>query len=160
MTRLQFDLPDSEASERFAAALADALADRSGAVIYLQGDLGAGKTTIARALLRRLGVQGAIRSPTYTIMEPYEIEGRRLLHMDLYRIEAADLEQLGLDDYSPRDTIWLVEWPEKADGELPPFDLDLRLQHTENGRRLQLEAAEGWERALQALPAQASQDSA
>lgn len=132
------DLADPEATATFARRLARLLAPLPGAVVYLRGPLGAGKTSIARELLRALGVQGTIRSPTYTLMEPYEIGGRRLLHMDLYRIEAADLEQLGLVDYPPSETLWLVEWPEKAQGGLPPPDLDLSIQMQGEGRRLEL----------------------
>jgi len=81
-------------------------------------------------------VTGAIRSPTYTLMEPYELGSRRVLHMDLYRLEAADLEQLGLDDYPPAETLWLVEWPEKGGQHLPAADIELHLSVDGRGRRL------------------------
>jgi tRNA threonylcarbamoyladenosine biosynthesis protein TsaE len=131
-------LADAEATAAFGRELADALRDERGAVIHLRGTLGAGKTTLARELLRALGVTGTIRSPTYTLMEPYELPDRRVLHMDLYRIEAADLEQLGLDDYSPTETLWLVEWPEKGGAGLPKADLVLELAALGEGRKLQI----------------------
>ncbi len=130
------DLPDTDATETFGRELAARLEDGAGGVIYLHGELGAGKTTLVRALLRALGVTGAIRSPTYTLMEPYELGSCRVLHMDLYRLEAADLEQLGLDDYPPAETLWLVEWPEKGGQHLPAADIELHLSVDGRGRRL------------------------
>ena len=89
------------------------------AVVHLQGDLGAGKSTLARALLRALGVSGAIRSPTYTLIERYPVEGGEAWHLDLYRIgDAGELEFLGLDDAAA--VLWLVEWPERGGASLPP----------------------------------------
>ncbi len=137
-TSLSCELADAEATAAFARRLAALLAPLPGAVVYLSGRLGAGKTTLARALLRAMGVQGTIRSPTYTLLEPYELDGRRVLHMDLYRIESLDVDQLGLDDYPPSETLWLVEWPEKAGGRLPLPDLDLQFEIRGEGRRLSL----------------------
>lgn len=134
-------LADAEATAVFGRELAEALRDVPGAVIHLRGTLGAGKTTLARELLRALGVTGTIRSPTYTLMEPYELPGRRVLHMDFYRIDAADLEQLGLDDYPPSETLWLVEWPEKGGAGLPKADLVLELFAAGEGRKLQISTA-------------------
>jgi tRNA threonylcarbamoyladenosine biosynthesis protein TsaE len=132
------NLPDAEATEAFAQQLARALDGQRGGVIHLRGTLGAGKTTLARSLLRALGVTGTICSPTYTLMEPYDLPGRRVLHMDLYRIDAPDLEQLGLDDYPPQETLWLVEWPEKGGALLPPADLDLLLEVSGAGRKIRI----------------------
>ncbi|MDB5968912.1 MAG: tsaE [Hydrocarboniphaga sp.] len=131
-------LADAEATAAFGRELAVALREQRGAVIHLRGTLGAGKTTLARELLRALGVTGTIRSPTYTLMEPYELPDRRVLHMDLYRIEASDLDQLGLDDYPPEETLWLVEWPEKGGAGVPRADLDLLLEPAGEGRKLQI----------------------
>lgn len=122
------------------AAIAAALGDRAGAVVFLQGPLGAGKTTVARGLLRALGVRGAIRSPTYTLLEPYELTGelagRVLVHLDLYRLaDARELEPLGLRDYPPERCWWLIEWPERAAGRLPPAALTVALAHDGEGRR-------------------------
>lgn len=121
------------------AAVARGLADRAGAVIYLEGPLGAGKTTLVRGLLRALGVTGTIRSPTYTLLEPYEPGGRSLVHLDLYRLaDPRELESLGLRDYPRERCWWLVEWPERGSPRLPEPDLRLRLAHDPAGRRAEL----------------------
>ena len=118
------------------AAIAASLAGRKGLVIHLTGPLGAGKTTLARGLLRALGVTGTIRSPTYTLLEPYEIGGRTLVHLDLYRLkDERELEPLGLRDYPPDTCWWLIEWPERAGTRLPPPDLAVALSHHDAARR-------------------------
>jgi len=111
------------------------------AVVQLQGDLGAGKSTLARALLRALGVQGGIRSPTYTLVERYPLsDGHEAWHLDLYRIgQAEELDFLGLDEGSA--SLWLVEWPERGAGALPPTDLIVALEIEGQGRRARLSAA-------------------
>ena len=147
-------LADAGATEALGARLARALAQQPGLVIYLEGDLGAGKTTLARGLLRALGVQGAIRSPTYTLMEVYEPAGRAVLHMDLYRLtDPLELQNLGLADFPPNKTLWLVEWPERGAGLLPPFDLRLRLAAEGAGRVVNVDLSQRlsksfWEAAL------------
>lgn len=109
------------------------------AVVHLQGDLGAGKSTLARALLRALGVEGAIRSPTYTLVERYPIPAGEAWHLDLYRIgDAAELDFLGLDDATA--TLWLVEWPERAGPALPAADLLVELAMSGSGRSACLQA--------------------
>jgi tRNA threonylcarbamoyladenosine biosynthesis protein TsaE len=127
-----FFLVDPDATDAFGRALADTRPAR--AVVHLQGDLGAGKSTLARALLRRLGVEGTIRSPTYTLVERYPITGGEAWHLDLYRIgDAGELEFLGLDESSV--VLWLVEWPERGVGALPPPDLKLMLAMQDKGRQ-------------------------
>lgn len=108
------------------------------ALVELQGDLGAGKSTTARALLRALGVTGPIRSPTYTLVERYPLaDGSEAWHMDLYRIGGAgELDFLGLDEGSA--SLWLVEWPERGAGTLPATDLRVALSMEGEGRRVQL----------------------
>ncbi|HEY4529567.1 MAG TPA: tRNA (adenosine(37)-N6)-threonylcarbamoyltransferase complex ATPase subunit type 1 TsaE [Luteimonas sp.] len=122
------------------AALAGALAASQPplAVVHLHGDLGAGKSTLARAWLRALGVTGPVRSPTYTLVERYPLQtGGEALHLDLYRIgDAGELEFLGLDDADAR--LWLVEWPERGLGALPPPDLEVRLAMQGAGRHCQV----------------------
>lgn len=132
-------LRNAEETAALGAAIAGALADRPGAVIYLEGPLGAGKTTLVRGLLRTLGVEGTIRSPTYTLLEPYEPAGRSVVHLDLYRLaDPRELESLGLRDYPRERCWWLVEWPERGGSRLPEPDLRLRLAHDPAGRRAEL----------------------
>ncbi len=145
----QLFLPDAEATGALGARLAASLPPR--AVVHLHGDLGAGKSTLARALLRALGVTGTIRSPTYTLVEQYPLAaGGLALHLDLYRIgDPGELEFLGLDDAPAR--LWLIEWPERGQGALPSPDLEVALQVDGTGRRALLTArtpaAEDWLRA-------------
>ena len=129
-------LPDIHALEAAAKRLAATLPQR--AVIYLHGPLGAGKTALVRALLKALGWQGIVASPTYTLLESYEIGGRLVLHWDLYRLaDPEELEFLAVRDLVDASAIWLVEWPERGVGHLPACDLHLELQYGEPGRRLQ-----------------------
>ena len=110
-------------------------------VVYLEGDLGAGKSTFVRALLGARGVGERIKSPTYSLIETYAVAGNSAHHLDLYRIANADeLEWLGLPDLLDESTLLLVEWPERATGALPFPDLRVRLQHAGNRRDLELEA--------------------
>lgn len=135
------DLADEPATLRFAARLARALpAAAAPLVLYLYGDLGAGKTTLARGLLQAMGETGAVRSPTYALMAEYEPAGRRVLHLDLYRLESAgDLMALGLGDHLPGSALWLIEWPEKGEGgELPPADAGIYLEPAGTGRRARI----------------------
>jgi tRNA threonylcarbamoyladenosine biosynthesis protein TsaE len=130
-------LPDAKATEAFGAALAKALGARSGVVIYLSGELGTGKTTLVRGLLHALGVEGSIRSPTYTLIEPYRAGGKDVVHLDLYRIaDPLELANLGLADFPPGQTWWLIEWPERAGSTLPSADLELSLRHVPEGREV------------------------
>ena len=148
----QQSLADSDATERFGAQLAKTLPPNAG--VHLHGDLGAGKSTLARAMLRALGVTGTIRSPTYTLMEQYPLPaGGMALHLDLYRIgDAGELEFLGLDPAEAR--LWLVEWPERGLGALPAADLEVRLAVEGEGRRCLLRAHSDAGRAWLAALAQ------
>ncbi|MEB1530616.1 tRNA (adenosine(37)-N6)-threonylcarbamoyltransferase complex ATPase subunit type 1 TsaE [Xanthomonas sp. WHRI 7945] len=134
---MHLHLHDSDATERLGQLLA---ATRPAlATVHLHGDLGAGKSTLARALLRALGVQGAIRSPTYTLVERYPLPDGEAWHLDLYRIGAAgELDFLGLDEAAA--TLWLVEWPERGGDMLPPADLAVALALHDAGRSVQLRA--------------------
>ena len=133
---MQLQLRDSEATEALGHALA--ATQVMPAVVYLHGDLGAGKSTLARAWLRALGVTGTIRSPTYTLVERYSLlGGDEALHLDLYRIGGAgELEFLALDDAA--GALWLVEWPERSGGALPAADLQIDLAVADLGRSARL----------------------
>lgn len=143
-------LPDADATAALGARLAGSLPAH--AVVELHGDLGAGKSTLARSLLRALGVTGTIRSPTYTLVEQYPLAtGGIALHLDLYRIgDPGELEFLGLDAGEIR--LWLVEWPERGQGGLPLPDLRIHLDLEDDGRRCQLVPAspegEDWIKVL------------
>lgn len=131
-------LADEQATVQLGGALARTRPAQ--AVVQLRGDLGAGKSTLARALLRALGVQGPIRSPTYTLVERYPVDGGEAWHLDLYRIgNAGELDFLGLDEAGA--TLWLVEWPERGAGALPPTDLIVDLAVAGEGRSFRLSAA-------------------
>ncbi|ULQ45743.1 tRNA (adenosine(37)-N6)-threonylcarbamoyltransferase complex ATPase subunit type 1 TsaE [Flagellatimonas centrodinii] len=133
-------LPTPAATDAAGAALAAALADDLRGLVTLEGDLGAGKTHLARAMLRHLGVNGAIRSPTYTLVEPYEVNAGRVLHLDLYRLSAPEeLLSLGLDDDPPTQSLWLLEWPDRAAELLPSPRIAVRLtMSAAGGRQLHL----------------------
>lgn len=135
------ELPDPEATDELGRALA-ATRPRQ-AVVYLHGDLGAGKSTLARALLRGLGVVGPVRSPTYTLVERYPLgQDAEALHLDLYRIGApGELEYLGLDESGA--ALWLVEWPERGGDALPAADLHVHLELDGAGRRARLAPGTG-----------------
>lgn len=134
---MQIELPGPEATDELGYALAASRPPR--AVVHLHGDLGAGKSSLARALLRALGVQGPVRSPTYTLVERYPVAGGEAWHLDLYRIaDAGELDFLGLD--GDEATLWLVEWPERGLGALPKADLAVHLAVAGTGRTARLEA--------------------
>lgn len=137
-TCMRLQLADADATEALGRALAGSRPPQ--AVVHLHGDLGAGKSTLARALLRALGVEGTIRSPTYTLVERYPLAtGGEAWHLDLYRIGAPEeLDYLGLDEVAA--VLWLVEWPERGAGILPPADLHVRLAIDGNGRQAELQA--------------------
>ena len=121
-------LRGEDATLDFGAAAARALptTGEEPFVMLLSGDLGAGKTTFSRGLLRALGVTRAVKSPSYGLLELYDAGGWQVLHLDLYRLrDPEELEHLGLRDYHAGRTLWLVEWPEQGRGHLPPADLRL-----------------------------------
>ena len=137
MPALMLDSP--AATEQLGARLAKTLAP--GCVLYLHGELGAGKTTLARGLLRGLGHRGAVKSPTYTLVEPYQIGDWRLFHWDLYRLAApGELEFLGLREQLDGEAVLVIEWPERCQGELPPADVEVTLAYADSGRSGVLEA--------------------
>lgn len=135
MTMRTLFLPDEEATVAAGARLASASGGHG--VIALHGNLGSGKTTLCRGLIRALGHTGAVKSPTYTLVEPYELGGMRVLHYDLYRLsDPEEVEFLGMRDFLDGSTLTLIEWPEKAIGFMPPTDLELTLEVASTGREI------------------------
>ena len=132
---VEIALPDAAATESLGQALAAALAaDSHGWLVLLRGELGAGKTTTARAMLEALGHDGVVPSPTYTLVEPYELPAGTIYHVDLYRIsDESELEFLGWTDL--REGLVLVEWPERAPTLTRDADLEIRLDYDADGRR-------------------------
>ena len=137
MTDAPLEIVGAPAQERLGAALA-AVCPRP-FVVFLEGDLGAGKTTLVRGFLRALGHAGAVRSPTFTLLEPYAFAAGPVYHLDLYRLADPDeLAFLGLRDLLGGQSILLVEWPERGRGELPAPDLRIVIEHLPDGRQVQL----------------------
>ena len=146
----EFELSDEMAT----LALGSAVAGKSQGpqVIFLRGDLGAGKTTFSRGFLRGRGHDGSVKSPTYTLVEPYEsVAGGPVFHLDLYRLgDAQELAFLGLGDYLSAEGILLIEWPERAEAQLPLANLDITLTTQGSGRKATVRTADPV--LLKALP--------
>ncbi len=140
LANLSFQLTDTLATEGLGARLAELL--RSGGVVFLEGTLGAGKTTLTRGLLHRLGHEGAVKSPTYTLVEPYELAGIRVFHFDLYRLgDPEELEYMGIRDYFLEQNLCIVEWPNRGAGVLPKPDLAIELTVSGTGRLARLQSS-------------------
>jgi tRNA threonylcarbamoyladenosine biosynthesis protein TsaE len=155
----EFALPDEAATLALGALLAECLPKdaRPAAVIYLEGDLGAGKTTLVRGLLRKAGVGGTVKSPTYTLVEPHVVSGLNLYHFDFYRFTVPEeFIDAGLDEYFADTGLCLVEWPDRARPYLPSSDLRIELRVEGAGRRARIDAeserGHQWLKGLNALP--------
>jgi tRNA threonylcarbamoyladenosine biosynthesis protein TsaE len=130
-------LPNAVATEAFGNQLAAMI--KPPTVIFLEGELGAGKTTLVRGFLRSFGYSDSVKSPTFTLVEPYQFETCQIYHFDLYRLNAPEeLELMGVRDYFSEDAIILVEWPERGIGFLPKADLILTLSLMPEGRALKI----------------------
>jgi len=139
---MHFHLADSRTTEALGTALARAFPGAStGAVVYVQGELGAGKTTCVRSLLRALGVTAPVRSPTYTLVDSYTLATLNCVHIDLYRLQSdVEVEELGLRDLTGPGFLMLIEWPEKGGAAIPRADLQLRLTYAGESRLAALSA--------------------
>ncbi|MFZ5561850.1 MAG: tRNA (adenosine(37)-N6)-threonylcarbamoyltransferase complex ATPase subunit type 1 TsaE [Pseudomonadota bacterium] len=147
MSALRLAAADADAQEALGRRLAAALRGRG--VVYLQGDLGAGKTTLTRGVLRGYGHAGAVKSPTYTLVEPYELAGIAVYHFDLYRLtDPEELELMGMREYFRPDALVLLEWPERGQPLLPPADVAITIRAGNNGRTLEFAACNEYGRSV------------
>lgn len=136
-------LPDQDSTENLAQALSAALLDSNNGIlsarIHLIGDLGAGKTCFTRAFLRSCGVKGRIKSPSYALLETYNVSSNNFYHLDFYRFSSeSDWVDAGFRDILEQDSVVLIEWPDKAGDLLPKPDIDINLQYLESGRQATL----------------------
>jgi len=157
---MTFVASDVAAMRSIGAAIADAMQSIAQPfVIALEGELGAGKTTLVAGVLDRLGFKGHARSPTYTLIEPYEFGARSVYHLDLYRLaDPSEVEALGLRDLLLPHSVFLIEWPERGGAAIPAADLTVRIQYAANtsGREIELLAgSKSGESVLRRLPATA-----
>jgi len=140
---MKFGLIDESATLEFGARLAAAMPPFTGGAmkVALRGDLGAGKTTLTRGFLHSLGVTGSVRSPTFSLLETYELDRLIVVHLDLYRLrDAGDVRGLGLADHDRQGCLWMVEWPERAERALGQFDLEVSLRVVGIGREVEVTA--------------------
>ncbi len=140
---LRYDLVDSEATIAMGNTLAQLIKNelKKGLIVYLNGELGAGKTTLTRGFVQGMGHKGNVKSPTYTLVEPYELNAWNVYHFDLYRLaDPEELEYMGIRDYFGENSCCFIEWPEKGEGLLPKPDLILTIEYVGSQRQVTLES--------------------
>jgi tRNA threonylcarbamoyladenosine biosynthesis protein TsaE len=154
--KLEQILPDEAATVAFGDKIAKSIVNVSevkGVTLYLHGDLGAGKTTLTRGIVTGFGHQGRVKSPTYTLVEPYELKLRTVYHFDLYRLaDPEELEFMGIRDYFADNCVCVVEWPQQGQGFLPAADLLVYLVYVDDHRQVTLQSnSEVGEKLVRAL---------
>ena len=134
---MNIELTGSDETEMLGAALWKALPHNC--ILFLYGDLGAGKTTLVRGMLRAAGYMGAVKSPTYSLVEEYQLPDRQVFHFDFYRLQdPEELEWMGMNDYLQQQALCCIEWPQMGEGYLPPADVEVRLSHQGEGRSIEI----------------------
>ena len=142
MSEISFTLENEKSTEKLGALLSalcvgEAKEKKRSILIFLMGDLGAGKTTLSRGFILANGYSDIVRSPTYTLVEPYDFEGFSVYHFDLYRLlDPEELEYMGIRDYFEKTSVCLIEWPDKASGILPKPDMEVSLAYSEHSRKV------------------------
>jgi len=140
---LRYDLADSEATIAMGNTLAQLIKNelKKGIIVYLHGELGAGKTTLTRGFVQAMGHKGNVKSPTYTLVEPYELGSWNVYHFDLYRLgDPEELEYMGIRDYFGENSCCFIEWPEKGEGLLPKPDLIITMEYVGSKRKITFES--------------------
>jgi tRNA threonylcarbamoyladenosine biosynthesis protein TsaE len=144
MKKFEYFLADENATVEVGEQLAQVISSseqQRGLVVFLNGDLGAGKTTLTRGFVRKMGHQGNVKSPTYTLVEPYELPPWRVFHFDLYRLsDPEELEYMGIRDYFAADCCCFIEWPEKGTGLLAQADIVIDIAYKNEQRIITLNA--------------------
>ncbi|MBM4208331.1 MAG: tRNA (adenosine(37)-N6)-threonylcarbamoyltransferase complex ATPase subunit type 1 TsaE [Gammaproteobacteria bacterium] len=134
---MQQFLPSCEATEQIGGSLYQTLPAKC--LVFLHGDLGAGKTTLVRGFLRAAGHKGTVKSPTYNLVEEYHLAGKTIYHFDLYRLkDPEELEWIGINDYLSQEAVCFIEWPEQGRKYLPKPDISITLTAQQEGRRLEI----------------------